>query len=372
MRSAEVLIVGAGPAGAAAALNLAPFRQVILAERRAEPTPRIGESLAPAARRLLSDMGLLESFLTEGHEPWHGNRSVWGGPEPRETDFLRDPDGPGWHLDRPRFERWLRDAARLRGADLLCPASLVDVGHDGRKWRARLKTSAGRLEVAADLLIDAGGRTAPLARRVGGRLRKFDRLVCAWVYGSDRGSVGRGLTYVEAAEDGWWYTAPLPRGRRVLAFHTDADLPPARAVRVREELRERAREAAGLSALLDDNGFVPEAECGVTVAHSSMLEPCAGEGWLAAGDAAVGFDPLSSQGLLHALFTGLASAETAHSHLEGDAGAVPGYQKTMRGIVEVYRRRLYDHYAAESRWPEAAFWRRRRTPPEPRMSAWSQ
>ena len=39
---------------------------------------------------------------------------------------------------------------------------------------------------------------------------------------------GSGLTVVEAVEDGWWYTAPLPDGRRVLAFFTDADLPAAR------------------------------------------------------------------------------------------------------------------------------------------------
>ena len=53
---------GRGPAGAVAALDLAPTRRVVLVERRAQPAPRIGESLPPAARRLMTDMGLMDDF----------------------------------------------------------------------------------------------------------------------------------------------------------------------------------------------------------------------------------------------------------------------------------------------------------------------
>lgn len=360
MDAAEVLVVGAGPAGAATALNLAPFRRVALVERREEATERIGESLSPAARRLLADMGLLESFLAEGHQPWHANRSVWGGPEPQETDFLRGPDGHGWHLDRARFEGWLRDAARRRGAALLCPATLAGAEHDGRRWRVLLETPAGPSQVTADLLVDAGGRAAPLARRLGGRVRAFDRLVCAWLYGRDTGAAERGLTYVEAVKDGWWYTSPLPGGRRVLAFHTDADLACARVVRRRAGLLESAGAAKELSALLDGAAFVPETECRVTAAHGAALEPCAGEGWLTAGDAALSFDPLSSQGLFHALFSGLMAAEAADRYLRGEAHGFAEYRQAMHNIGSAYRRHLAFYYAAEARWPEAPFWQRRR------------
>jgi flavin-dependent dehydrogenase len=115
VREADVVIVGAGPAGAVTAINLAPFRRVVLVERRAEVVPRVGESLVPAARRLFADMGLLERFIDEQHEPWYCNVSVWGREEPEEKDFMRDPDGPGWHLDRRRFESWLRSVAIERG-----------------------------------------------------------------------------------------------------------------------------------------------------------------------------------------------------------------------------------------------------------------
>lgn len=349
----DVLIVGGGPAGATAALNLAPLRSVAIVERNAEPAPRIGESLPAAARRLFRDMGLLDSFLAQGHAPCYGNRSVWGDAPPQELDALRDPDGHGWHLDRVRFERWLRDAAVERGAEIFAPATIGHLERDGDAWR--VDTTA--MSFRAAILIDAAGRSAPIARRLGAQTRVDDRLVCGWVHGRDRG--GRGITFVESVEDGWWYTAPLPDDRRVLAFHTDADLPAARIARDRDALLQHARSARELTALLEDVGFVADGATGFTAAHSATLEPCAGEGFLAAGDAALAFDPLSSQGLLNALFTGLAAAEAADSFLRGDAGAFSRYRETIAGIAAAYRRHLGSWYAMETRWQDATFWRRR-------------
>lgn len=357
MLDTEVLVVGAGPAGASFALNLAPFRRVVIVERRDEAIQRIGESLVPSARRLLSDMGLLASFLAEPHEPWYGNRAVWGDGEPHELDFLRDPDGHGWHLDRARFEEWLRETACARGAELLCPATLEKAERVGRRWRALLKTTDGPQTITSDLLVDASGRSASLSRKLGARAQPADKLICCWSYGRDEAVAHRGLTYVEAVEDGWWYTAPLPKGRRVLALHTDSDLPSAKLGR--ERLLERAGAVGSLSSLLKESGFTPGAEGGVTAAHSAYLEPFAGDDWMAVGDAAVSFDPLSSRGLFNALFTGLAAAEAAHSHLSGDALSLDLYAQTIKGIKEAYRRQLSQSYASETRWPESPFWRRR-------------
>jgi flavin-dependent dehydrogenase len=213
--------------------------------------------------------------------------------------------------------------------------------------------------VRAQVLIDAGGRTAPLARRLGASPLAEDRLSCSWVHGRDERGGGAGLTFIEAVEEGWWYTAPLPEGRRVLAFHTDADLPAARGVRARDALLARAKETGELGAVLAAAGFQPDTEPGFTAAHSAALEPCAGSGWLAAGDAALALDPLSSQGLLNALFTGLAAAEATDRHLSGAVDALPGYARTIDGIRAAYRKHLRAWYSLETRWPEAPFWQRR-------------
>jgi flavin-dependent dehydrogenase len=343
------------------ALNLAPTRRVLLIERRVSPAPRIGEALPPAARRLLADMALLDGFLAENHTPCYGNHAVWGAGTPAVTDLIHDPDGHGWHLDRARFDGWLRLVAVARGAMLLAPASPSSIRRADGYWHVQLTTDRGSVDVSAVVAIDAGGRAAPLARRLGAKRRATDRLVCGWVHGR-AGSTGQGagLTTVEAIAEGWWYTAPLPGERRVLAFLTDADLPAARIAHQGPRLAKHAAGTVEIGSILAECEFAPD-QAGFTAAHSSTLDPCIGEGWIAAGDASMTFDPLSSQGLLHALFTGLAAAEATDSYLSGDTGAPIRYQQIMHGIQHAYRQYLAFSYSSETRWPEAPFWQRRRS-----------
>jgi flavin-dependent dehydrogenase len=391
MQQFDVLVVGAGPAGSTAALNLAPLRRVALVEARTETPRRIGESLLPAARRLLGDMGLLDSFQAQAHSPYYGNRSSWGSSQWSETDFLRDPDGHGWHLDRSRFEAWLRRMAVERGSVLFAPAKLEAIERGGDSWKVLLATATGAVSIAADIVIDATGRGANVARRLGASRRTQDRLVCGWVCqeatcqeaackpvseNGENGGHGAGFTHIQATPDGWWYTAPVPGNRRMLAFHTDSDLPTARLAAQPSALLANAPASGEFAEILSrmalkrmetsietnpETRVETSAEHGVTPASSSVLQPCAGPGWFAAGDAAMTFDPLSGQGLLNALFTGLATAEAADRQLQRCNDALPGYLQTLAGIETAYHRHLSKWYQAETRWPGAPFWERRQT-----------
>jgi len=89
--------------------------------------------------------------------------------------------------------------------------------------------------------------------------------------------------------------------------------------------RLRVRAMLGTLTVLDFGVATSRARySGLTAAHSSALEPCAAERWIAAGDASLSFDPLSAQGLLHAPFTGLAAAEAADAYLPATAKRRPG------------------------------------------------
>ncbi|MBV8234964.1 MAG: tryptophan 7-halogenase, partial [Acidimicrobiia bacterium] len=143
-RDFDAAVAGGGPAGAAAALALARAgRRVLLIEKSPEGPPRAGEALPPAARPLLRDLGLLDRLAAEGHLPCYGNLSVWGSDEPHTADFLFNPYGHGWHLDRRRFDAMLRDAARDAGAELRV-GRLIDAERStGGPWLIRTDRRPG-------------------------------------------------------------------------------------------------------------------------------------------------------------------------------------------------------------------------------------
>jgi flavin-dependent dehydrogenase len=363
--TADVVVVGAGPAGAATALMLAPFHRTVLLDRvepntAASQAPRIGESLPAAARRLFRDMGLWESFQHQGHSPRYATRSFWGGPEPASADSIRDPDGPGWHLDRANFDTWLRQHAIARGAPIVAPAHVTHLAYIRNGWQLTANRDGQKLVITTRFVVDAGGRVAPLVRLLGGRPQPRDRLVCSWIHGFARGDAGTTVTIADKM--GWWYTAPLPIGRRVLAFHTDADLPIAKRLVGSPALLKHAQDQPDLAALLAELDFRPDSPGGYCAAHSSWIDAASGPGWLAVGDAALACDPLSSQGLLNALYSGLMAADALRRALAGDTDALTNYQRIIARVVEAYRDHLAAWYSLEPRWPTQPFWARRHGP----------
>ena len=359
---ADVAVLGAGPAGCALALNLAPFKRVLLLDKGA-PTPRrIGESLPAAAGRLLRDMNLERAFLGHEHVRCHVTRSTWGSDDIVEQDALRNLDGPGWHLDRVRFDAWLADMAVERGAAMLARIRLLELQRSanvGEGWQLKVERMGKPLSVRARLLVDATGRDGVLARHVGAKRRAHGKLVCGWVFGHDSGA-SAGVSELHAEEEGWWYSAALPGRRRLLAFYTDADLPAARSAHSSQGLLARLEVVPHLHARLASERFAQIDEHGFCAAHSVMLDRPWGEDWLAIGDAALAFDPLSSQGLFNALYTGLAGAEAAYRYLQAERGALDEYGGEVDRIDQAYRKHLAAWYRLESRWPESEFWKRRR------------
>jgi flavin-dependent dehydrogenase len=164
-------------------------------------------------------------------------------------------------------------------------------------------------------------------------------------------------TLVEAVEDGWWYSALLPNGQMVAAFMTDADIYARASKSARyfwnEELQRTKHTKARLYA------GVPTPVTKVVSANSSCLDKTVGKNWLAVGDAAMAFDPLSSQGVYKALETGLQAAEAIRNRLFGDAEAFLKYAARLEKHFDRYLDLRAYYYSKERRWPDSLFWKRR-------------
>lgn len=357
----DVVVVGGGPAGSAAAITLARAgKHVLLAEATTAVPFKIGESLPPSAWPLLRDLGAARRVEAADHLPCPGTVAVWGSDEPAERDFIRELHGNGRHLDRPRFDADLRTTAAEAGADVRLDCALTGCRRSEATGTWELQFMHRRLTccVAAPLIVDATGRRALIATQCGGSLATTDRLVALATIVRTTGSTDA-RTYVEAEESGWWYSALLPGERRMLAFFTDHDLAAAHALDdtvgfVRQLGRTHyVRRTVGALA-------VEEIDRVRRFPAGSVFRRCVGgNGWIAVGDATLAFDPLSSQGIFHALYTGLRGAEVLLAAAAGDAAALPAWADRQQAVQSAYRRHLAECYAAETRWPHAPFWSRR-------------
>jgi flavin-dependent dehydrogenase len=358
----DVLVLGAGPAASTVALNLAPFHRVCLLTGPMRSNTAVGETLPAAASRLLKDMGLWPSFLTQGHHLHRLSKSVWGSDAPHFSDSMRNLDGDGWHLDRPRFDAWMLSHALARGAAVLQSERIqIERSYDLRgEWRVQVKSQNASQMIKARWLVDATGRRAMLAKKMGVSPLLVDKLVCGWVIGSQSATPEQD-SELHAEPDGWWYSAVLPHQRRSLAFYTDADLPAAKDAHTAIALLRRAQQLPELADLIQGTDFAQAShQSGFCAAHSAWLPQFTGLGWMAVGDAAMCFDPLSSQGIFNALYSGLAAATTLHDVLvKGDGADVAAYDRELQGVWQTFLQHRCAWYADQKRWPASEFWRRR-------------
>jgi flavin-dependent dehydrogenase len=92
------------------------------------------------------------------------------------------------------------------------------------------------------------------------------------------------------------------------------------------------------------------------------LEPAAGEYWLAVGDSASRFDPLSSQGIVKALRSGIFGSYAISDLLtRDDDSGLDRYRRYVFEEFESYAEVRTKYYREEQRWPQSEFWRRRHT-----------
>ena len=365
----DAIVVGAGPAGAALACRLRPQRRVLLldravshasARRGAAALPRIGESLPAAARVLLQRCGAFDRFVAAGHVERGATISQWESDLPVWFDPVRDPNGPGWHLDRTRFDADMRAAAAAAGALLVEVRGTLRVAYDSERWSIDIGASGPAYR--APVLVDATGRSAAVARQLGMARRIEDELICLHAYLPADAAEQDRCTRVCTDSNGWWYSVRVPSGQRVLAFHLDADDAELHALMAWPALREKARRHALLAEVLP---AVAAATVHARPAGSAVLDRAAqtrAAGFFAIGDAGLSFDPIASQGIFHAL----ASAESAAAAIaRGSNGSEAGaardaFLAEMASVHAHYRQRLRDTYAAPPRYRHSPFWSRRR------------
>lgn len=340
-------------------LRLKTGLDVVVTEAAGEPVERFGESLPPDILLALDRLGLSDVFRADGHCRCPGSVSLWGPEKPGYNDFILNPIGPAWHIDRRRFEAMLRTRAREAGASVWINTRAVAVEDtdDGFAVKAQHR-SEGTRRVHAAWVLDATGSAAWFARRQGATRSTHDRMVAIVRLANIGSGTFPAQTLVEATADGWWYCARLPGARIVTVLVTDQR--EARSFLLAGHARwHELLASTKLLAPRLDACRLDEERLRTYPVTSSMLDRVEGHRWFAIGDAASGLDPIASQGI----FKALADAADATDMIAAAAGrrAPPPWRYTER-VTARYQDYLANRahlYRLARRWADAPFWRQR-------------
>lgn len=358
--SIDVAIIGGGPAGLACALTLQKYtkRRVAVIEASNYSATRLGENVSSAILPQLEYLGIKERFLEmAAHVGSYSVLAAWGHDFPLLQHSLRHWSGEGYLLDRSEFDAMLAETVLDHGSKLYLSCCIDAMEQEDDGYLLHIRHENGKLfALHTRFLVDATGRKASIARRLGAVSTRHDALIgiSRFFQMDDHIPYSKDIQ-IESVREGWWYSAPLPGNRLVVTLMTDAGI--WRQANDWDGLLKQARQTymrpcqAAISA---------DKELTVRPAFSHQLDTAHGKNWLAVGDAAASFDPLSALGIGYAIHSASHAAHIINAYLESaNNEMLAHYSTAIKRQMESYLPTWRQYYAYEKRFPDAPFWTER-------------
>ena len=347
--SVDVVVAGSGPAGTAAAIQLASSGySVLVLERVRHPRFRIGESLPPKVYPLLAILGVAEAVQRAGFATM-GGTTIGNGDGLTTHDFHPDGTRRGWQVQRGDFDRILVDRARMVGCVVAEETALIEAGPG---W---VEHSSGRTHCR--FVVDATGTRAVLGRQLGLRVQDELRTVALCAYWRDcevPDQFEPTNTVFEMLEDGWIWSVLRSDGLRNVTIGLDAAAMKGVSVAYGYEAAlARSTIVGPLLAPAERDGDILSID-----ATWSWSSKYAGDWFVLCGDAACFVDPLTSQGVYKALQSGVVAAAVINTVLstpEDAAMALEFHESSQREFATNYGAIAATMYR-ESPYATAPFW----------------
>ena len=351
----DVGIVGDGPAAFAAALTLQDLgANVCIIGRRSDSKVHIGETVPAAARTVFALLGLSGELDEPAHLAVCEHRSSWADAAVRIRQSIANPYGGSIVVDRNALlgRARARFLAR-RGKELAATVTAIT-----RSGSLRVRAERDALTVECQALVDASGRGAIAARRLGAsRQRHSAQLSVGVEYEVRRGESLEATTVIESRPEGWLYAAAVDRGHAVVWW--TCELSPGAAPRQRSQVMRHIQDSVATWDWIRSAGLMATSRVHVRDSSVGSLDVFAGDRWAAAGDAAMTLDPLCGRGITFGVTSGIHAGKAIAQCLAGDARALDAYAGTMNSVARTHLELRRDFYGKEGRWRSGPFWQAR-------------
>ena len=307
-QSCDVLVIGGGPGGSAAAIFLArQGLQTVLVERDAHPRFHIGESLLPQSLPILDDLGVLQRVRETGvYKPGAEFISEDGRTE-AIFEFRRALLGGPTHayqVLRSQFDEILFRHAETCGVRTFerTAASVQDLQEEG----AVVRTTGPDGEVIdwhTRFLVDASGRSTLTAKMLAQK-QPDPRNTSAAIFGHFHGIPGlegarAGNIRIYLTNPGWMWQIPLPDGVTSVGLVAPGDYLRARGGSIEALFNAHVARHPHIAAMLSEGS--PAMRLQATGNFSYRATEAAGASHIKVGDAYGFLDPIFSTGVHLAL-----------------------------------------------------------------------
>lgn len=308
----DVIVIGAGPAGATAANLLAQQGlDVLIVDRGVQPAPQLPQTCFGLRQELLSRLGIAEYLprVIEAPKPVRFVAANW------DFDFLiaveprrQESDYRGMRLNRSQFDQLLVESAVRHKATYVPVTTVEDFIFVGEQVSGvRCRTLKGNREYSGRAIVDTSGKFSLVASRLGLKTEGHKLDDRAAVFSHFTGSalsefVTDGQMTVIALDGGYLLVAPL-LGERVSVIAVLADAVAAAYKGDRELLfRETVMSWEPLAkAVASSQQVLPVLP---VINHTWECKQFCGDGFLIAGEAAAFLDPFVSNGVAIAMDSG--------------------------------------------------------------------
>jgi flavin-dependent dehydrogenase len=311
----DAVVIGAGPAGSAAATLLARAeRRVLLIEKDRFPRNKVcGEFLSAQALPLLERLGVVREIEACGPEEIHAGRlELRGG-----TSVAFRLDKPALGLSRYRLDHLLAAHAQAAGAQVWFGTRVLSASPQNGGFRIRCVTEAHESEVRAAAVIGAWGRWDALDRNLGRRFLGDRARYFGWSRDYENDPALAGEVRLYAFRGGYCGLSRVEGGAVNLAGVVSASWHKRLGHSWEAVMAHARRENPALDADLSNLSPGPIGFLGTGPVFFTR-KPCVERGILMAGDAAGFLDPFSGQGQTMALASGMLAAETIERALGGE------------------------------------------------------